>query len=458
VSFTLQGSPLAHDAEWEIQGTAPDLSLDVLNSRLNHDAAVKLEGRSDVGRHLLVPEVQHLSLMGLPHAHFTGVAPELRIDSQPLGAVPSSQVARVFLTSTPLALPEHNLTVQARTGVSGPLRDEEPRAVFHVETALGAARLALRYAWSELDTVGYRAAVRVPVPTIELSIADARLSQDLASLLRSLAEEVEDILDVLSLFSRRFVRWTRMELESVIKVGHRPQPVLTEWIRTVSWDPGGHGRVPMVHAQRMPLNALSRVVQRYRQDPQKRYVHDALINCVAAEEAGYLETSFTTAFISIEALLHAFGARDAALVAEENRFDANQLQKRLLTVLDEFGHEANLSSVTRQSLEKGIRRAVREGRIAARIAAMIHSASVEWRDLWPDGTELVEGLRHAVNRRNEYFHEGRFPESDVAFADFNRLRLLAERLLFVRLGSDATWQTQQNLERGRAQKLASSEL
>ena len=77
--------------------------------------------------------------------------------------------------------------------------------------------------------------------------------------------------------------------------------------------------------------------------------------------------------------------------------------------------------------------------IRQRIVTLLTNTGVEWKDLWPDGVDLEDGLYAAYMVRNSFVHEGVVADRENATRQQMRIRSLAERLLYLVLGGRREW-------------------
>ena len=446
VTFILEGSPFRPADGWHLEAYAAADHSDPVWSDLTEvtDPSLSLTGRMDNGRSIHIPVVHWTQQSG---SRLTAEVWDIRYDCTSAPEVPATQHATVYLTQTPLALPIVGSLARSWTGELSPLPgDQAEHTGVTVLTNVGDAKLQLIYVWDDVDVEGVRADLRVPVPAIQGDVNSGALSADPDQILEAVGSALEDTLDVLSLLSRRYVRWTRIKLYSTwLKDGQLSNYQESEWVRTIGASPTDRRREALVAAGRMPPDALSALVAQYSALPRKHAVRAAITYCLAVEDSTHLESSLSSAFTAIEALLSSISLSQGSGSEQLDRAAFRDLHERISELARVFVQERQLDSSVADML---VRRVGDLGRrpVSDRLQDVVVSAGVSWQDLWPDGTTLSAAMGQAFRRRNQFFHVGRFPGPKMAYVDARRLRILCERLLFSLIGGETQWQSWRTYE------------
>ena len=397
---------------------------------------LELEGITDSGEGVRLPNVQWAHQ---PAGRLQAEVSEVQFNIESSERVPNEQFITIRLSPTPLALPAVDGLTRSWTGelsVPPQLRVEQEAGI--IPTDLGMAELYEHYLWDELQVEGTKGRLSVAVPSLHIKVAAEARSADPLGVMKRCAVTISDALLLLSFLSRRFVRWTEIQLHSRWYDEERlVDAKLSRWLRSISVAEIRRFHSPLVNPYRLPKDAIGRLTERFRQLPFKDAVNAAITYSVAAREALELETSLATAFTALEALTSGvarYSQKDRSL--DDKTFTA--LSRHLKKEIAQFFAQKELSEEAQESIVRKLPELQRQP-IIAQIIAMLSQYGVHWADLWPNETEVSTGLRKAFSRRNAFFHGGKFPAPGQALADAHRLCVLTERALYSILEGRSDW-------------------
>jgi hypothetical protein len=350
---------------------------------------------------------------------------------------PQWQRLSVELTPTAIAHGEREWLARSPTGEIKALPEARPkRAPTIVSLESGAARFVRRYEFHDIEVSGIPGLVRVPTPVLAIDVKGRRRSGNFRDLCRRIGDEVEDALRVISLLSRRQVRWTRIRHSSRGPKGN-PWWEDGEWSRPMSATGNEVRRSALLNAYRLPPAALDQLVKAYRSLPFKAAAAASITYTIASFDAEVVDTQLANAFTGFEALVNGIGEATGSWRTMRRR-QYDKLRAIMQREIAVFGTEHQLAewqaAEVREKLAELQRRPIVE-----RAYELLTEYAVEWSDLWPPGIDLREALRAAYRRRNDFVHAGRLPSPLRASADARRIRALSERLLLRCLGADPDW-------------------
>jgi hypothetical protein len=436
-SFNLTRQRFRPADEWELTAHVSREHWPQWNFITNVTAdRLELEGITDSGEGVRLPNVQWVRQTA---GRLQAEVSEVQFNIESSERVPNEQFITIRLSPTPLALPVVDGLTRSWTGelsVPPQLRVERGAAI--IPTELGLAELYEHHLWDDVQVEGMKGRLSVAVPSLHIKVAAEARSADPLGVMKRCAVSISDALLILSLLSRRFVRWTEIELHSRwYDEGRLIEAKICRWLRSISLADINRFRTPLVNPHCLPTDAIGQLTERFRELPFKDAVSAAITYSVATREAFELETSFATAFTALEALTSGV-ARDSHKDRSLTDKTFRALSTRLKKEIARFIAEEELSEEVKESIVRKLPELQRQP-IIAQIVAMLSQYGVHWSDLWPNETEVSSGLRQAFSRRNAFFHGGKFPAAGQAFVDAQRLCVLTERALYSILDGSSDW-------------------
>lgn len=449
VAFRMERATYAARGEWRIEADLPRTNDDPLHPLLaSGPGALTLRGETEGGRPVRV-EVVHFR--GSRDRRIQATAQEVALGEPRAGFIPTWQSVSVSLSPTPLARPETDFLVNWPTGEIKPhgrRRAKPTRAT--LATAVGDAAFSLQYAFEEADVDGERSLLRVPVPTLVITVERGIRTADIGAVTDRLAADLEDVLRIVSSLSRRTVRWRRMRVVSRRDGHNGPEHHEYERLRAVAAEPPGEGRLqrtPLVNPYRLPAEALRTVVDRFRSLPFKESATAAIVYLGAAQTAGTVDARLAFGFTALEALVSGTGEEDGSAYAMTSAA-ARALTTRLKPVIRTFGTEREKAEHDVDAVV-GKLAELRRRSITNRLVDLVHRLGVEWTDLWAPGASLKEAFGASYSRRNRFVHAGHLGHVLQASVDGRRAVMLAERVLFRLVGGDTDWHDPATFEDAR---------
>lgn len=378
-----------------------------------------LGGETDRGRKLRLPTV--------PWQHYgpgllTGTAHRVELDVEPLASEPAGQFLYARLSPTPLALPVVESAIRSWTGE---ITSEGQRDPCYIRTDLGRLEFYLAYDYEDLSFEGGQGLARLPVPRLSLEVDPGERTKDVAALLTRFQEICEGVTAFLSFLSRRRVIWMSLHHSARWK---EPSP---GFLDSTVYRHGVDTPTPQLVGQLMngyhlSGDALSESYERWRDLPYHESVRKASSFLHQCFLSSYVEDRALGAFMALETLTDGF-SKHAGILDLVDDAGLRQLRERLQPVVKECAKELGVDSAGRKGLYAKLGE-LKMAPLVPRVVELVTAASVEWSDLWPEGTSLEDALRVAYERRSDLVHAGK-TDREGLFRDIIRLHALAERII-----------------------------
>jgi hypothetical protein len=439
-SFTMSRAKYVARAPWRFAASiANDQLKEIRPIVMGESGRLTFDGHTEGGAQVHIPRIDSWRLRG---GAFTAEVHELMRDFPAQTDTPDGIFIAVRLTPTKLAVTElDDLSMVPHS--DGRIRPFDGGSVTEVATPVVEIaglpfRFSLRFGFDNVQVAGRDSLLRVPMPSLTCAVPPERCRGDLRVFAREIIDGTEDVLRVLSLLDRHYIRWTRLEIESSSDTADRPL-ISSVWEKTAAIDDPDGSWGALANAYRLPTDALGHMVESFRALPEKRAVASAIVYLTAVLDAPHLETRFTSAFTALEALVQA--------LSEQDRSDLTirgSSAKRLATSLRAEIRRFSAGNVVGESAIEEMMEKVAEIQrrpIVPRVAEVVTRLGVVWRDIWPYAVDLSSPLSACYGRRNRFIHRGEFPPARNAFVDSQRLHALCERMLFRLLGGDTAWLT-----------------
>ncbi|HEX8275343.1 MAG TPA: hypothetical protein VF615_22105 [Longimicrobiaceae bacterium] len=434
-TFSLHHRKFDSSGAWAFSGSIrrPDSAT---RAQLGRSGGIcRLIGRTDAGRDIVIPEL-HLSKIEWSDLGVVSAgAYQVYWGPDRLAFEPVKQDIVVHLSNNDIAQPPFRLLETRWDGqVEG--RFEQPP--FAITSALGLVEFSKHYTFEKVDVVGMASTVQIARPVISIQLSPENCTRDVHHLFARVSDELGDLVQLISFLSRHRVSWYRMASMAWGANPHGPMRIVeSEFSRTG----GGSGREAylerLVNPFALAPNGLDELLKNFQALAVKEALAHAIGHVIAAVRQGAIESQMVSAFTAVEAVVSAVGEQDGSAYAiRGNAFKL--LQSRVRDLVRAFAAERQLDAVATNSI-LGKVPALQRRPIIPRLVEMIRRHSVTWKDLWPSGADLEEGLRAAYRRRNNLIHAGILQDGYMAAVDRHRMHALAERLIFSLLGGRDEW-------------------
>jgi hypothetical protein len=348
------------------------------------------------------------------------------------------QYMEIHLWPTPLALPETDIQAQFFTGEIkriGPASKYRPPKI---ELPLGdhTFRFSRQYSWEKAIVGESEGTVRVPRPTLSGKLRVRRRATSPASVANDIAGDLEDFTALLSLLSRRHVRWSRIALHSVTEseAGRR-----FETFQKIRGSPSSHREreeEPLLAPRRLPDDALGVLSKAFMALNKKDMCKSAILYLLGARDSSFIDERIANSYTAFETAL---GASTSDSISEYTMGAAafKGLAGRLRDTVEAFATERKIPPEMSQAVYAKIPE-LRRRPIVDRAIEQLSRLEIQSTDLWPASVDVRLGMSAVYKRRNRFIHSGQF-EFGQASVDADRLIILTERLLMSLLPIDPKW-------------------
>lgn len=446
IAFRLSRSRYSISEEWRFEARAGAATYEDWNGILRSGlGSMSFEGETDWGEIIRIP---HLRLRRRSADQFEAYTREVWLGAATTPVCPTWQHISIELSETELAQPEVAFLSTFPTGEIKAVSDpgaEVTTKLQRIELAVGAARLSLRYSFAEVAISSIPSLARIPHATISVECASDALSQNVDQTLNQLTNDLDDMLSILSLLSRRYVRWLRVVATSrwnrqaddsttTPNVGfHEAERMRVFWGTRPP-----HQREPLVRPRALPPDAIQKMVAAYRQSPVKSAIGSAILHAISARDDSFVEGRLTSSFTALESIIHGLSeARGMSLTLDKAQFRA--LASRVRKLVKDFAVERELNNGTVDAIVRKVPE-LQRAPIVPRLQTILTDENVAWSDLWPHGTDLSAALAALYSRRSLFIHSGYLESIPQASIDASRVLILTERLLYRLLGGEESWQ------------------
>lgn len=440
VRFVLTRNRYDVESEWEFRAFSDG---DVWDPRWHSLLApgrrvLRFDGVDDHGKPVSIAALRFRRRSG---REFEGTAQTVSTGAPSIEASCDYQHIRIELWPTALAEPEVLYPVLHWTGeiktIKARRREDVPEvAKVWVHVAGHRLRFSEHFVWDEATIGGRKSTVRIPVATLSGRVHARKRSASVESLCDALAGELEDLTRLLTLLSRRHIRWSR------ITVATRWQEGEGRDYDTYSRIRGSHSSHrlreldPLVLPGLMPKEWLQQLLANYRSLESKDSVAAAIIYLVVAHDSAFVDAAVANAYTAFEATLNALSDPSSAFTLPSAAFGT--LASKVRKVVREFAASRNLQSDSLGEIIKKVPE-LRRRPIVERAIEYITSNAIDTSGIWPVKVSLAEGLGAMIRRRNQFIHTGKLGEIHQVSIDAQRLMTLSERMLLQALGVRDDW-------------------
>jgi hypothetical protein len=260
----------------------------------------------------------------------------------------------------------------------------------------------------------------------------ASAALDHATLLDEMESELEEVLPLFSLLSRRPIWWHRLQVVSAV-AGERRRAWSS--FRLCGGEPKStvetSSRWPLVHARLLAQrNTFDQLVASLRSVGER----DSLLRAAPLLAASYVERSWEAAYILAVSALEALLSGLEEVTPSQSRVGSTKWNRVAAAVRGALEDRAQAGDLSRSQLESMIEKVSELRRAPLKRVLQHHAARLKVRtdDLWisPEGFE--DGINEAFRQRNELLHAGKVSSFEEADGNLWRIRIFTERL-FLRI-------------------------
>lgn len=277
---------------------------------------------------------------------------------------------------------------------------------------------------------GLLADVLVERPRVHCRLR-APASSDHAALLDGLEQELEDVLPLLSLLSRRPIWWRRLFVKSVCA----GEPLAT-WssFRLSGSEPQYSVETPsrwrLAHARQLAQHqAFEQLVASLRAAPER----DALLRAAPLLTASYVEPSWEAAYAlamaALETLLSGLeDAEPSRLQISSPKWDP--VASSIRQALSNHVKEGDLSPAQAESAIEKVAE-LRRPPLKRVLKHHVDRLRLRIDDLWASHESFEQGISEAFKQRNSLLHLGSVSSPEDAYGNLCRVRIFVERLFLL---------------------------
>lgn len=349
------------------------------------------------------------------------------------------QYVSIDLWPSPLAEPEVFLPAQYWTGEIKAHRGRKRDAPTKVWVRLAGHRFRFSqvYVWDEAIVSGQRSLVRIPVTRLSGQIHTRRRTGDIETLFGQIVSELEDLNRLLTLLSRRHVRWSRIEIATQWRSRESGRYDTYAVVQGSRSSHRNRGASPLLVPGRMPADWLEKLLRNYRElTSNNDGVAAAVIYLIAAHDSAFVDGAVTNAYTAFEASLNALSSPASEFTLASGAF--GKLASQVRDVIRGFAESRDLPPDVVDAIRKKVPE-LRRRPITDRVLEYVTSSNINVAGLWPPDLPLEAGLRALFKRRNDFVHAGKLGEIHQAGVDAERLILLTEKLLLRALQVEDEW-------------------
>lgn len=446
VRYVLTRNRYDAESEWEFRAFSDD--DDAWNPRwealfASGREALRFDGADDQGMPVSVAALHFRRYGG---REFEATAQTVTTGRPSIEADCDSQHIRIDLWPTALAEPEVLYPILHWTGEIKTRRSKGKRAASKVWVQIAGHRLRFsqHFKWDEVIVGGQKSTVRIPVSSLSGRVHARKRSGSVESLCDALESELEDLTRLLTLLSRRHVRWSRITISTRWKQGEYRDFATYSRIRGSRSSHRVREIDPLVVPGRMPDEWLQQLLTRYRTLDSKDSVAAAIIYLIVARDSGFVDARIANAYTAFEASLNALSDEASSFSLPSAAF--SKLASKVRTVVREFAVSRDLPADTLEEIIKKVPE-LRRRPIVDRAIEYITSNAIDTSGIWPVEISLTDVLGAIFRRRNQFIHTGELGEIHQVSVDAQRLMTLTERMLLQALGVKDDWVHPRSVDR-----------
>ena len=423
------------DQPWKVEIRIPDMERDEVMRVIKHTRAhPTIRGTTDQGRSLEIPDYDCLRypLVRPPDGYFLfGHAYEIRLGLETAHAVPDKLVLTGHLTDNAVCLPLVDFLWPHPDGTVSGRRERRARSI---PTSLGNLRLWHGYTGDEITLGGKKASAQKSLSVVQLRLRKPKRSMDLPHLAELFEQEVDDLLPILTLFSRRHVGCDRIELFA--DLSEPPKVIQGEVWRSAPQHQEDRWPASLVDPKALPDEAIAEAVRTLRTHPARDLLISAIYFVSEAGQGGHVPVQVLWAFTALEAVVGVIQPKDQSETISLKHFKT--LTRALKATIKEQATTLSLSDTQRDEIYQKLGE-LRRRPIVRRIVEVCETLAVDWGPIFPNVQSLERALTAAFGRRNMLYHKGHMEDVGACARDARRISALAECLIFFSLGGSYEW-------------------
>lgn len=446
-AFSIRGPKYQYDESWTLElhlAQGEDQGV-VTNLRACNPSNLVFEGSTDEGQEVTARGLILTSDYG---PELSASSPKVEVGTSSLPEEPRNQELIAVLAPPALVGRKANIFVPHRSGEVLNLRREVEGEEVEDEvqplswrTEFGVGEVKREYRYESVLIGGERSLLRVPEVRLRLSIAGDSVTRNPQRFLNEVKPNVDWLARLLSFFSRQHVRCVELMLASTWGEGSPDERRTSRHIWSVLTSTRPDYLDPLIlHPGRMDRDALSVVKRNIDSLPYSDAIFNSIGFAIEGFRARLIGAQLMNTFTAFETLVSAITEEDGtAFPLDRETF--SELRNELQAQIKQFfpGGDTDRKRV-REALYRNLGR-LRRSPFPMRAASLIRRRSVQWKDLWPQGTKLEDAVSAAYTRRSELLHTGNLPNSNYWYRDLFRIHALTERIIYSEIGADPNWMT-----------------
>lgn len=284
----------------------------------------------------------------------------------------------------------------------------------------------VRYVYEEAFTGISGTTLQIERPSIWWSLK-ANGSDSLKDLRDRIEKEAVDIVALLSLCSRERVSWYEIQIETP-EYRLRPRLYPRAWGRRVVDKPRSPRHLdPLVDHRDLINGGFTRLLQAFKACKYSEAIVRAIAFTVASRSKSALESNYILCHAALEAVVHDLTEDDSSFPRLSD-LQWKQLSRDLESLLFEFGKQQDVSETAVDHAKSKLLELKRPP-IANVVLHQVRALYVRVDDLWPQTIGFEQGLRRALELRNELSHRALAAEPGEIYKNLVRLRVLVERFI-----------------------------
>ena len=436
VRFVLTRRRYDSESEWEFRATAADGPRNRWHALLAPgDTPLTFRGTDDSENRVSIALLHFEWQRG---RDFEARAQTVAIGEAQVEGKSDYQSISIELWPTALAEPEVLFPFRSWTGEIKVPRGSGEKRVRKVSVRLAGyqLRFSQHYTWNEATVAGQQSTVRIPVVTLSGQVPARQRVLAVDELCERLQGDLDDLTPVLSLLSRRHVRWARIVISTRGVQSDRPKDSTYSLIRGSRSSHRARKSEALVVPARMPGDWLQNVCTTYRSLQSKATVASAIIYLIVARDSDFVDAAVANAYTAFEASLNALSSAESAFSLSSGAFGA--LSSHIRKLVRDVAVARGMPDDARDAIIRKLPE-LRRRPLIDRAVQYLTSAGVEAGGIWPPGIGLADGLSAIIRRRNQFIHAGELGDVHQAAIDAQRLMIIVERMLVNALGVRPEW-------------------
>jgi len=245
--------------------------------------------------------------------------------------------------------------------------------------------------------------------------------------------EIEDILMLLSLINRKFIRW--YTIKALFRSTEESDPIknLSLYKNVITSEETK--REPLFILGQLKLGLFNDLLLEYRKSSIKSVIRNSIIYLCSSYDAKYIESSIQSTYSAAEAIINGL-SNELGIYEPITKPKLDELHKCLLKTVEEYFKSENINnSDSLNNINSKLFEIYRRP-ISDRMADIITKYNVNYSDIWHpcDVDTLKKNIKEIFKRRNDVMHNAEIRDINLIYKDLIRLRALCERIILGVIG------------------------